>query len=292
MKKIKKAVIPAAGFGTRFLPATKSLPKEMLTIIDKPTLQFVVEEAAKSGITDILIILSRNKESIINHFDKNSELENHLLKNEKIKELEDLKSLDNLANIYYIRQKSPKGLGHAISLAEHFIGDEPFAVLLGDDVVIGDEPAIGQLIVAYEKFGTSILGVQKVPEEDVVKYGIIDGEIIEDTIHSVTSMIEKPSIEEAPTNFGVLGRYIITPKIFDILKNQKPGINDEIQLTDALHSLLEYERIHSKIFTGKRYDMGSKIGFIKATIDRALNDEEFRDETLKYLKEIKKEYNF
>lgn len=292
MKEIRKAVIPAAGFGTRFLPATKSLPKEMLTIIDKPTLQFVVEEAVESGITDILIILSRNKESIINHFDKNSDLENLLLKKNKLKELDELKSLDNMANIYYIRQKSPKGLGHAISLAENFVGNESFAVLLGDDVVVGDDPAIGQLIKAYEKFGTSILGVQEIPKEDVVKYGIIDGEIIEDTIHLVSSMIEKPNIEEAPTNFGILGRYIITPKIFDILKDQKPGINDEIQLTDALHSLLKYEQIHSKIFTGKRYDLGSKIGFIKATIDRALSNEEFRDETLKYLKELKREYDF
>lgn len=292
MKKVRKAVIPAAGFGTRFLPATKSLPKEMLSIIDKPTLQFVVEEAVKAGITDILIILSKNKESIINHFDRNYELEEHLKNKRKNKEINELKKLDNLANIFYTRQDSPKGLGHAISLAESFVGDEPFAVLLGDDVVIGETPAIGQLIDAYDKYQTTILGIQKVEDEDVNKYGIMDGEKIDEDVFSISKMIEKPKLREAPTNLAILGRYVITPKIFEILKTQKPGVGNEIQLTDALFNLSKFEKVHGKVFVGDRYDVGSKIGFIKATIDRALNTEEFRDETLKYLKEIKNKYDF
>lgn len=286
MKKVTKAIIPAAGFGTRFLPSTKSLPKEMLSLIDKPTLQFVVEEAVDAGIKDILIIISRNKESIINHFDKNIELENHLKEKEKFDEIEKLKKIDKLANIYYIRQDEPKGLGHAISLGKSFIGDESFAVLLGDDVVMGDNPAINQLIDAHYNCNSTILGVQEVLLENINKYGIISGKKVSPSLTKVDNMVEKPSAENAPSNIAILGRYVITPKIFEILESQSPGVNNEIQLTDALLTLLEFEDVFAKEFVGKRYDLGSKIGFIKATIDRAINSEEFREDTLAYIKEI------
>lgn len=291
MKKVTKAVIPAAGYGTRFLPATKSMPKEMLTIIDKPTLQFIVEEASNAGITDILIIISRDKESVINHFDKNLELEEHLRSKNKLDDIEMIKNIENLARIYYIRQDSPQGLGHAISLAENFVGDDPFAILLGDDIVVGETPAISQLINSYYEYNSSILGIQEVLPEFVNKYGIIDGIKIEDDVFDVKSMVEKPDIGTAPTNFAILGRYVLTPRIFKCLREQNPGKDNEIQLTDALMSLSQKEKVYAKIFTGNRYDVGSKMGFIKATIDRALAIDEFRNDTLEYLKEICKNNN-
>ncbi len=287
-KKVTKAVIPAAGFGTRFLPATKSMPKEMLSIIDKPTLQFIVEEASKSGITDILIIISRAKEPIINHFDKNLDLEEHLKSKNKLDDIELIKSVEKLARIYYVRQDEQKGLGHAISLAESFVGEDPFAVLLGDDIVKGDPPAISQLIESYYNYESTILGIQEILPQFVKKYGIIDGTKIEDDVFKVKSMVEKPEVGKAPTNFAILGRYVITPGIFKFLKSQEPGKDNEIQLTDALMKLSHEERVYGKVFKGKRYDVGSKIGFIKATIDRALELEEFRNDTLEYLKEITK----
>ncbi len=291
MKKVTKAVIPAAGYGTRFLPATKSMPKEMLTIIDKPTLQFIVEEASNAGITDILIIISRDKESVINHFDKNLELEEHLRSKNKLDDIEMIKNIENLARIYYIRQDFPQGLGHAISLAENFVGDDPFAILLGDDIVVGETPAISQLINSYYEYNSSILGIQEVLPEFVNKYGIIDGIKIEDDVFDVKSMVEKPDIGTAPTNFAILGRYVLTPRIFKCLREQNPGKDNEIQLTDALMSLSQKEKVYGKIFTGNRYDVGSKMGFIKATIDRALAIDEFRNDTLEYLKEICKNNN-
>lgn len=291
MKKVTKAVIPAAGYGTRFLPATKSMPKEMLTIIDKPTLQFIVEEASNAGITDILIIISRDKESVINHFDKNLELEEHLRSKNKLDDIEMIKNIENLARIYYIRQDFPQGLGHAISLAESFVGDDPFAILLGDDIVVGETPAISQLINSYYEYNSSILGIQEVLPEFVNKYGIIDGIKIEDDVFDVKSMVEKPDIGTAPTNFAILGRYVLTPRIFKCLREQNPGKDNEIQLTDALMSLSQKEKVYAKIFTGNRYDVGSKMGFIKATIDRALAIDEFRNDTLEYLKEICKNNN-
>lgn len=290
MKKITKAVIPAAGYGTRFLPATKSIPKEMLPIIDKPTLQFIVEEAVNAGITDILIIISRDKESIINHFDTNLELEEHLKSKNKLDDIDLIRSTENLANIYYIRQDSPKGLGHAISLAKNFVGDDYFAVLLGDDMVVGEPPAISQLINAHYKYSSTILGIQEVLPEFVNKYGIIEGEKIENDIFDVKSMIEKPDIGCAPTNYAILGRYVISPNIFQLLEKQNPGKDNEIQLTDALMNLSTREKVFGKIFTGKRYDVGSKIGFIKATIDRALGIDEFKDETIEYITEIYKSH--
>ena len=234
-KKIRKAIIPAAGLGTRFLPATKAQPKEMLPIVDKPTIQYIIEEAIASGIEEILIITGRNKKCIEDHFDKSVELEMELEKNNKNELLELVQDISDMVDIHYIRQKEPKGLGHAIRCAKTFVGNEPFAILLGDDIVYNDEkPCLKQLIECYDEYKTSILGVQTVEKESVSKYGIVDGILIEDRVCKVKGLVEKPSIEEAPSNTAILGRYIVTPKIFDILDNTKPGKGNEIQLTDAL----------------------------------------------------------
>jgi UTP--glucose-1-phosphate uridylyltransferase len=287
MKKIKKAIIPAAGLGTRFLPATKSQPKEMLPIVDKPTLQYIIEEAIESGIEEILIITGRNKRSIEDHFDKSVELELELKRKDKLDLLEMVQDISNMVNIHYIRQKEPKGLGDAIYCARHFIGDEPFAVLLGDDIVDSKVPCLKQLIDCYDEYKTSVIGVQEVEEEDVDKYGILKVKHIEDRVYKVKDMIEKPSIDMAPSNIAILGRYIITPSIFKILENQQIGIGGEIQLTDALRTLAQQEAIYAYDFEGKRYDVGDKLGFLQATIDFALKREELRADLLRYIKGIK-----
>lgn len=281
---VKKAIIPAAGLGTRFLPATKSQPKEMLPIVDKPTLQYIIEEAINSGIEEILIITGRNKKSIEDHFDKSVELELELEYKGKKEMLEMVQEISNMVNIHYIRQKEPKGLGHAIYCAKSFIGDEPFAILLGDDIVDSEVPCLKQLINAYDEYKTSILGVQEVVMENVDKYGILNCKFIENRIYKVKDMIEKPSIEEAPSNIAILGRYIITPAIFDILESQEPGKGGEIQLTDALRKLAKHEAIYAYNFEGKRYDVGDKLGFLEATIDFALKRPEIRDGLVDYLK--------
>lgn len=287
MKKIKKAIIPAAGLGTRFLPATKSQPKEMLPIVDKPTLQYIIEEAIDSGIEEILIITGRNKRSIEDHFDKSVELELELKRKDKLDLLEMVQDISNMVNIHYIRQKEPKGLGDAIYCARHFIGDEPFAILLGDDIVDSKIPCLKQLIDCYDEYKTSVIGVQEVEEEDVDKYGILKVKHIEDRVYKVKDMIEKPSIDMAPSNIAILGRYIITPSIFKILENQQTGIGGEIQLTDALRTLAQQEAIYAYDFEGKRYDVGDKLGFLQATIDFALKREELRADLLRYIKGIK-----
>ena len=285
--KIRKAVIPAAGFGTRMLPASKSVPKEMLPIYDKPTLHHIVKEVVDSGITDILIIISKDKGSIEDYFDVNFELEYEL--NKKSSEISrEIHELSKMANIYTIRQKKKNGLGDAIKYAESFVGDEPFAILLGDDIIYNtsDElPCIKQMADIYEKEETPILGVQKVSWEDVSKYGIVNGEKTSDRITEVESLVEKPSREEATTNLAILGRYIVTPDIFPILHETKPGKNNEIQLTDALNKLAEKRKMIAYDFIGKRYDVGNKLGFVKATVDFALNDEKIKDELLKFLRE-------
>ena len=286
--RVKKAIIPAAGLGTRFLPATKAIPKEMLPILDVPTLQIIIEEAVNSGITDILIITGRNKQAIENHFDKNVELELNLEKNKKYDYLEEINRITDLANIHYIRQKEPLGLGNAISYGKSFIGDEPFAVLLGDDIVYSDVPVTRQLIDAHEKYGTSIMGVQEVAEDQINKYGAIDGIKEADRTYLIEKMVEKPKVEEAPSNIAILGRYIITPKIFEILETQEPGVGGEIQLTDALNNLLQYEKMYAYEFQGNRYDVGSKMGFLKATVRAGLKNEELREEFLEHLEEIVK----
>lgn len=288
-KTVKKAIIPAAGLGTRFLPATKSQPKEMLPIVDKPTLQYIIEEAINSGIEEILIITGRNKKSIEDHFDKSVELELELQQKGKTEMLEMVQEISNMVNIHYIRQKEPKGLGHAIHCAKSFIGDEPFAVLLGDDIVDSDTPCLKQLIDAYDEYKTSILGVQEVAKEDTNKYGILDCKYIEDRVYKVKDMIEKPNIEEAPSNIAILGRYIITPAIFEILENQSPGKGGEIQLTDALKTLASHEAIYAYNFEGRRYDVGDKLGFLEATIDFALKRDNLKDGLMNYMQNIVKE---
>ena len=265
-KVVKKAVIPAAGLGTRFLPATKAQPKEMLPI-DKPTLQYIIEEAVASGVEEILIITGRNKKSIEDHFDKSVELELELENKGKTDLLEIVKGISNMVNIHYIRQKEPKGLGDAIYCARYFIGDEPFAVMLGDD-------------------NASILGVQEVDKENTDKYGIIDGKKLSDNIYKVNALVEKPDPDQAPSNVAILGRYIITPQIFDILGQIPPGKNGEIQLTDALEILKDREDMYAYVFEGRRYDLGDKLGFLQATVDAALKKPELRDEFLKYLNQV------
>lgn len=285
IKKVKKAVIPAAGLGTRFLPATKAQPKEMLPIVDKPTLQYIIEEAVNSGIEEILIITGRNKKSIEDHFDKSVELELELEKKGKDDLLELVRGISEMANIYYIRQKEPLGLGHAVYCARSFIGDEPFAVLLGDDIVDAGTPCLKQLIGAYEEYGTSILGVQSVAKEDVNKYGIVDGYEVGKGAYRVNSLVEKPGPEKAPSEIAILGRYIIEPRIFEILKNTKPGKGGEIQLTDALNVLAKESSMHAYVFEGRRYDVGDKMGYLEATIDFALKREDLRAGLLEYMKQ-------
>ena len=284
-KKIRKAIIPAAGLGTRFLPATKAQPKEMLPIVDKPTIQYIIEEAVASGIEEILIITGRNKKCIEDHFDKSVELEMELEKNNKNELLELVQDISEMVDIHYIRQKEPKGLGHAIRCAKTFVGNEPFAILLGDDIVYNDEkPCLKQLIECYDEYKTSILGVQTVDKENVSKYGIVDGILIEDRVCKVKGLVEKQSVDEAPSNTAILGRYIVTPKIFDILDNTKPGKGNEIQLTDALLELIKEEAMYAYNFEGKRYDVGDKLGFLEATVEYALRKPEIRDDFIKYLR--------
>ena len=281
---VRKAIIPAAGLGTRFLPATKAQAKEMLPIVDKPTLQYIIEEAIESGIEEILIVTGRNKKSIEDHFDRSVELELELEQKGKTAMLEMVQDISNMVNIHYIRQKEPKGLGHAIHCAKSFIGNEPFAVLLGDDIVDASTPCLKQMIDAYDEYKTTVLGVQEVARENVDKYGILDVKHIEDRVYKVKDMVEKPSIEEAPSNIAILGRYIITPEIFNILENQAPGKGGEIQLTDALQTLATKEAIYAYNFEGRRYDVGDKLGFLEATVDFALKRPELRDEFIEFLK--------
>lgn len=288
--KVRKAIIPAAGLGTRFLPATKAQPKEMLPIVDKPTLQYIIEEAVRSGIEEILIITGRNKKSIEDHFDKSIELELELENKGKYDLLEEIRGISDLVNIHYIRQKEPKGLGHAIYCAKSFIGNEPFAVMLGDDIVDNDKPCLMQMMEVYNEYKTTILGVQEIPHEDVNKYGIVEGKFIEDRIYKVKGLVEKPAIEDAPSNIAILGRYVITPAIFEILACTEPGKGGEIQLTDALRVLAQREAMYAYTFEGRRYDVGDKQGFLQATVEYALKREDLREEFLRYLlKTVEKE---
>lgn len=285
--KVRKAIIPAAGLGTRFLPATKAQPKEMLPIVDKPTIQYIVEEAVASGIEDIIIISGRGKRAIEDHFDTSYELEQTLEKKNKIELLEMVQSISSLANIHYIRQKEPKGLGHAIACAHSFVGNEPFAVLLGDDIVESDEPCLKQLINVYDEYKYSVIGVHEVPDEEVSKYGIIkplDGKDYGPSIRVIEKLVEKPSVQTAPSNLAIMGRYILSPKIFPILESQKPGKGGEIQLTDGLEVLNTREQILAYNFKGKRYDIGDKLGFVQATIDFALNREDLSEDVKDYIK--------
>lgn len=284
--KVRKAVIPAAGYGTRFLPATKNIPKEMLPIVDKPAIQYIVEEAVNAGIEEILIINGRNKGEIEDHFDRTPELEAALLKSGKQDLYELIEAIPNLANIHFFRQKEAKGLGHAVLCAKAFVGDEPFVVLLGDDIVANDVPCTKQLIDAYDKHHCSILGVQTVDHSQVSKYGIVDGVQISPREYKVKDLVEKPAVDEAPSNVAILGRYILTPEIFNILEGTKPGKNDEIQLTDALRSLLKIEDIVAYDFEGHRYDTGDKLGFLQATVEFGLKHPEVAEGLKTYIKEL------
>jgi UTP--glucose-1-phosphate uridylyltransferase len=284
---IKKAVIPAAGLGTRFLPATKAQPKEMLPIVDKPAIQYIVEEAIASGIEDIIIITGRNKRAIEDHFDKSVEMELLLKKNGKLEILEEVRGISNLADIHYVRQKDPLGLGHAILCAKKFIGHQPFAVLLGDDIIDGKKPALLQMIEQYNKMGTSILGCSEVPISEVSKYGIVGYSEQRGALYKVDNLVEKPTIDSAPSTHAIIGRYILTPSIFEMLENGKPDSKGELQLTDALHLLLSHERMYSYLIQGNRYDVGDKFGFLKASIDFALQRPDLKEKLLLYLKQIR-----
>ncbi len=286
--KVRKAVIPAAGLGTRFLPATKAQPKEMLPIVDKPTIQYIVEEAIASGIEDILIVTGRGKRAIEDHFDKSYELEDMLRRKGDEEMLSLVQDISNLVNLNYVRQKEPKGLGHAINCARSFIDNEPFAILLGDDIVDAEVPCLKQLIDVYEKYQTSVLGVQTVPDSDVSKYGIIKGNPVEDRIYKVSDLVEKPEPEKAPSNVAILGRYIITPDIFSYLESATPGKGGEIQLTDALKRMLASGSMYAYNFFGKRYDVGNKQGFLEATVEFALKRDDLREEFSAYLRETVK----
>lgn len=289
MPKIRKAVIPAAGLGTRFLPATKACPKEMLPIVDKPTIQYIIEEALASGITEILIVTSSTKRAIENHFDRSSELEANLAEHNKDELLQLVQEIADI-DIHFIRQKEAKGLGHAILCAKAFVGNEPFAVLLGDDVVYNDDyPCLKQLIDVYDMAGGSVLGCQTVPQEKVPAYGIVDSvRTDKERIFRVKDMVEKPAVNEAPSRLAVLGRYIITPEIFTILENTAPGRGGEIQLTDALKVLAQRQAMYAYDFVGRRYDVGDKQGYLEAMVEYAMRREDLRDKFLAYLQGIVK----
>lgn len=283
--RVKKAIIPAAGFGTRVLPATKAIPKEMLPIVDKPAIQYIVEEAAKSGIEDILIIISRGKDAIENHFDRSVELESQLLKSGKEELYEQLRAISDLANITFIRQKEMKGLGHAVYCAKSFVGDEPFAVLYGDDVIMGEDPACGQLCRAYDEFGLGVLGIKEVPASDISKYSSLDVSHLTGNLYRVTDMIEKPATPaEVKSLFSILGRCVLPPTIFDILENTRPGAGGEIQLTDAMKVLATTEGMTGVDYTGKRYDMGNKLGMLEAIVETGLRHGEIGTDFRTYLK--------
>jgi UTP--glucose-1-phosphate uridylyltransferase len=285
---IKKAVIPAAGLGTRFLPATKAQPKEMLPIVDKPTIQYIIEEAVKSGIEDIIIVTGRNKRAIEDHFDKSVELEMLLDRTGKHEMLEIVESISNLVDIHYVRQKEPLGLGHAVLCAKKFIGNEPFAVLLGDDIIDNEVPGLKQMIDQYNEVQSSILGVNEVPRSEVDKYGIVSYKEQQGDLYKVDSLVEKPAVEDAPSTQAIVGRYILSPTIFETLETVKPDKKGEIQLTDAIDKLLEKEDIYSYILQGNRYDVGDKFGFLQASIDFALKRDDLSDKLKAYLKNIEK----
>ncbi|MEC0183430.1 UTP--glucose-1-phosphate uridylyltransferase GalU [Paenibacillus peoriae] len=284
--KIRKAIIPAAGLGTRFLPATKAMPKEMLPIVDKPTIQYIIEEAVASGIEDIIIVTGKGKRAIEDHFDYSFELEQNLTSKEKWNLLNEVRKPSEMADIHYIRQKEPKGLGHAIWCARKFIGDEPFAVLLGDDIVESENPCLKQMIDVFDEYQRSVVGVKQVDWNEVHRYGIVEGHELTTKISEAERLVEKPKKEETTSNLAIMGRYILTPDIFDILGQQSAGVGGEIQLTDALSKLGEKSPILAYEFDGNRHDVGEKLGFIETTIHYALQHNEIKDEVLAYMRQV------
>lgn len=292
-KKVRKAVIPAAGLGTRFLPATKAQPKEMLPVVDKPSIQYIVEEAVESGIEDIIIITGRGKRAIEDHFDKSYELESILESKQEYERLKVIREIVNLVEVHYIRQREAKGLGHAVFCARKFVGDEPFAVLLGDDIVMSETPCLKQLIDMHDTYGGTVVGVQPVPPEEVNRYGIVKPDRDKgirsedrDRLYRVNDLVEKPPLGEAPSNIAILGRYIIQPEIFDFLERQAPGAGGEIQLTDALREMIGLSPVYAYDFEGKRYDIGTKLGYLQATVEIALMREDLGDDFKNYLKRL------
>lgn len=284
--KIRKAIIPAAGLGTRFLPATKAMPKEMLPIVDKPTIQYIIEEAVASGIEDIIIVTGKGKRAIEDHFDNYFELEHNLAAKEKWALLEEVRKSSEMADIHYIRQKEPKGLGHAIWCARKFIGEEPFAVLLGDDIVESEQPCLQQMMQIYDQYETPVVGVQPVPWNEISRYGIIKGEPLDNRVYRANNLVEKPTVGTSSSNLAIMGRYILTPDIFNLLEQQHTGVNGEIQLTDAIATLGERRDILAYHFEGTRHDVGEKLGFIQTTIHYALKNEELRKDLSEYLEKI------
>ncbi|MCW2277467.1 UTP--glucose-1-phosphate uridylyltransferase GalU [Heliophilum fasciatum] len=293
-RKVRKAIIPAAGLGTRFLPATKSQPKEMLPIIDKPTIQFIIEEAIAAGIEDILIVTGRSKRAIEDHFDRSIELEVFLEERQKFDLLDTVQEIGRLADIHYVRQKEPLGLGHAIYCARSFIGHEPFAVMLGDDVIQGDIPCIGQMIEAYEQVGGTIVGVQPIPPEHSSRYGIVaKNQLVRPNLWQLQAIVEKPKPEQAPSDLAVMGRYIIDPAVFDVLASQRPGAGGEIQLTDAIDALhtQHHQQLYAYIFQGRRYDVGDRMGYLEATVDFALQRPDLARDFAAYMQRALRNYS-
>ncbi|MBT1072237.1 UTP--glucose-1-phosphate uridylyltransferase GalU [Pelotalea chapellei] len=283
--KIKKAVFPVAGLGTRFLPATKASPKEMLPLIDKPLVQYVVEEAVASGIEQILFVTGRGKRAIEDHFDISVELEAHLYDKGKDQELSRVREIAEMVEMFYVRQRQALGLGHAILCAKDFIGNEPFAVLLGDDIIDSERPCLRQLLDVFQVHGQSVLALEKVPMENISSYGCVRAEKVSERVFDVKDMVEKPKREEAPSDMAIIGRYVLTPRIFEILEQQEPGKGGEIQLTDAILKLSREEKVYGCLFEGLRHDCGDKLGFLKATVDMALKRDEFRSEFEAYLRQ-------
>ncbi len=286
MSKVRKAVIPAAGLGTRFLPATKSQPKEMVPVIDKPTIQYVVEEAVGAGITDILVITGRGKRAIEDHFDRNFELEFYLEQGKKNEELEQVQAISEMADIHYIRQRDPLGLGHAVSVARQHVGSEPFAVLLGDDIMVDDSKLLRSMLDVYDRYGRSVVAVLEVPREDIRNYGCVTPELMEENLVRIRSIIEKPKPEDAPSNLAVIGRYVFTPEIFDALDRITPGAGGELQLTDAISLLLQTQTVFGYAFETGRYDIGKKIDFLRATVELALDRADLGDEFRAFLADL------
>jgi len=283
---VTKAVLPAAGLGTRFLPATKSQPKEMLPIVDKPAIQYVVEEAVLAGLTDVLVITGRGKRAIEDHFDRNFELEHYLEQSGRDALLAEMREINELADFHYIRQRDPLGLGHAVLIAEQHVGNEPFACLLGDDLIAEDTPLLQEMLAVHERYGRSVVAVQEVPRQDIHLYGCIQPEWAEDNLARIVSIVEKPDPEEAPSNLAVIGRYILTPTVFETLSDIKAGAGGELQLTDGLKQLLKKEKIYGYVFEGKRHDTGDKLGFLKATVEFALKRPDLGGTLRQYLKSL------
>jgi UTP--glucose-1-phosphate uridylyltransferase len=287
MTKVSKAVIPAAGLGTRFLPATKAQPKEMLPLLDKPAIQYVVEEAVRAGLTDIIIITGRGKHAIVDHFDRSFELEHFLEAKGKFDELKQVREISDMATIHYIRQRDPLGLGHAVAAAEGHVGAEPFAVLLGDDLMAESNPLLEEMLRVHDRYGRSVLAAMEVARDEISLYGCIEPEFVEnETIARVRSIVEKPSAEDAPSNLAAIGRYVLTPEIFDCLRATQPGVGGELQLTDAINLLAQEQAVYAYTFEGGRYDVGNKLDYVKATIEMAVDREDIGPDIRRWLAEF------